>query len=74
MSMMVIDDSKLISTILKRKKLQQISQESMGLILPGSWIRAMNWTRQTVFSLEFHPNKKEIIIHEEVSDTESGPD
>ncbi len=69
-------EGKLIQTILKRKKLQQVSQESLGIIIPGSWIRAMGWTRQTVFNLEFHPLDKEIIVrqNEEISDTEPGPD
>ncbi len=71
-----MEDSKLIQTILKQKKLQQVSQESLGIIIPGSWIRSLDWTRETVFSLEFHPLDREIIIrqNEETSDTEPGPD
>ncbi len=64
--------SKLIKTILKQKKLQQISQETYGLIIPGSWLRAMGWNRQIIFNMEFHPLNKEIIIRQ--SEEISNPD
>lgn len=71
-------EGKLIQTILKRKKLQQVSQDCLGIIIPGSWIRAMGWDRKTIFILQFQPLGKGMILkeigREEVSDTEPGTD
>lgn len=71
-----MENSKLISKILKKKKLQKISNDSLAIIIPGSWINAMSWNRDVLFSLEFHPLNKEIIIkeYEKISDIESKTD
>lgn len=71
-----MENSRLISKILKKKKLQKISNDSLAIIIPGSWINAMNWNRDILFSLEFHPLNKEIIIKEDekISDIKSDSD
>ena len=57
-------ESNLVKKILKVKKLQKLSNDSLGMIIPGSWIRSMDWNRKILFALEFHPLDKEIIIRE----------
>ncbi len=37
----------------------------MAFIVPESWIRDMEWKRDTLFALEFKPHTKQIIITED---------
>ncbi len=54
----------LIEKVVKKKRLQRMSG-SLAMIIPGLWIRSMNWTQQTEFMMEFRPGTKQIIITED---------
>ena len=55
----------LTDKIVKHKRLQRLSG-SLAMIVPESWIRDMEWKRDTNFAMEFKPFTKQIIITEEI--------
>lgn len=75
----------LLSKTFKLKSLQKVSQTSYALIIPYSWLDALEWDQTKVLALELCPYQRKIIIHEtdklkevnlaeEVSDFESATD
>jgi len=54
---------KLKKACLKTKRLQVLGN-SLTLIVPMSWIKAVDWNKYTDFQMEFNPNEKTIIITE----------
>ena len=65
-------DNFLLKKIVKYKKLQKLSQSCLALVVPKSWLNAMNWTSDTHFICEIHPLRKEIIFteNEEISNSQ----
>jgi len=51
----------LTNKIIKIKKLQKLSS-SLVLIIPTNWIEEMNWDRNTLLKLSWHPDEEKIIV------------
>jgi hypothetical protein len=48
--------------IIKFKKLQKLAASSLVIILPNNWLEEMNWTRQTILQVSWHPSDERIVI------------
>ncbi|MBE3092780.1 MAG: hypothetical protein IMZ51_03875 [Chloroflexi bacterium] len=53
-----------MSKILKKKHLFKNS-DSMVLIVPDTWVRALDWTTSTNLIMSIHADDKKIIISED---------
>ena len=62
--------------VVKNKKLQSIGGDSLAIVVPSTWIKDMNWTRETILEVAWRPAEGEIIIREkkkiEVFDEKTG--
>jgi hypothetical protein len=54
----------LTDKILKKKHLIK-SSNSMILIVPDTWIRALDWTQSTNLIMSIHADDKKIVISED---------
>jgi len=48
--------------IVKTKRLQRLSKNSLVVILPNNWIEEMGWDRKTNLKVSWHADRDEIII------------
>ena len=47
--------------IIKIKKIQKIGK-SLAVLLPSNWLYEMNWSRETILKMVWHPENNSIII------------
>ena len=63
----------LMSKILKKKHLFKNS-DSMVLIVPDTWVRALDWTTSTNLIMSIHADDKKIIISEDSIQNKFSPE
>jgi len=59
----MVDSDKLFKRFVKDKKLQKLGN-SLVLIIPKTWIKALNWNQKTPLTMALHPEDRKIIISE----------
>ena len=62
--------NKLTKKVVKKKHLQKTGK-NLSVLIPMLWINDMEWNRETTLVLEFLPNRKTIIISEEIINEEN---
>jgi antitoxin component of MazEF toxin-antitoxin module len=60
-------ENKLFRRLVKDKKLQRLGN-SFVLIVPKTWIKALNWSQETQLTMALHPEDRKVIISEKKED------